>query len=45
VSVFTLAFSPGLNVCFLIFSVSDVIGYECGEYKYCVTVDWERFVD
>lgn len=45
VSVFTLAFSPGLNVYFLIFSVSDVIGYECGEYKYCVTVDWERFVD
>lgn len=31
VSVFTLAFSPGLNVLYFIFSGSDVLGYECGE--------------
>jgi len=38
ISVFTLAFAPGLNVLSL---QSDLtVGNECGERQYCVAFDW-----
>jgi hypothetical protein len=38
ISVFTLAFAPGLNVLSL---QSDLtVGNECGQCEYCVAFDW-----
>lgn len=39
VSVFTLAFAPGLNVLELSL-LHLTVGHECRKCKYCIAIDW-----